>query len=279
MNSKLKDRLSLIIKYIILFSLLAAFMMPLVSMVVTSLKQEAEIFRIPPNLFPDNANLGNYVTALTRFNYPRILYNSLMVSVLFMLGCTLSSSMAGYAFSRFRVRENKAIFTVVLSSMMIPYVITIIPFYLLVVNIGLKDKHLLWLFYGLAGAPFLIYLYRQFFSTIPRSFEESARIDGAGRLRIFFQIMFPLVQSGTVVTAIFAFQWSWNNYLIPALFLNSSNTTLAVKLNGAYVDIQQSVLFGQLMAGVFYYIAVPVLIFFIFQRQIMRGMLQGGIKG
>jgi multiple sugar transport system permease protein len=187
--------------------------------------------------------------------------------------------MAGYALARFDIRENRIFFTIVLSSIMIPYIITLIPFYLLVKNIGLNDRHLLWLIYGLGGAPFLIYLYRQFFSTIPASFEESARMDGAGRLTIFFRIMFPLVNSGTIITAIFAFQWSWQNYIMPSLFLSSLKTTLAVMINSSFVDVQQNLLLGELMAGVMFYIAIPLLIFFVFQKYIMRGMLDGGVKG
>lgn len=91
--------------------------------------------------------------------------------------------------------------------------------------------------------------------------------------------MLPLVKSGTVITSIFAFQFTWQNYIMPALFLSSLKTTLAVKINGAYVDVQQNILLGELMAGVMYYIGIPVILFFIFQKYIMSGMLQGGLKG
>jgi ABC-type glycerol-3-phosphate transport system permease component len=248
-------------------------------MIIVSLKSEADIFSYTNRLLPTTPKWDNYVIALTKIDYLRYLLNTLTISVFYMVACTLSSSMAGYAFARFPVRENKILFGVVLSSIMIPYIITIIPFYLLIKNLALTDKHILWLIYGLGGQPFMIYLFRQFFSTIPKSFSESAIMDGAGRIQIFFRIMLPLVKSGTVITAIFAFQWTWQNYIMPSLFLSSTKTTLAVKLNGAYVDIQQNILFGPLMAGVLFYVLVPVVVYFIFQRQIMGGLLAGGIKG
>ncbi len=279
MNVRVKNKLLTSSKYTVLIIILLVFFLPILSMLIVSLKSEADIFSYSNRLLPTTPKWENYVIALTKIDYLRYLLNTITISVLYMFACTLSSSMAGYAFARFPVRENKIFFGIVLSSIMIPYIITIIPFYLLIKNLALTDKHILWLIYGLGGQPFMIYLFRQFFSTIPKSFSESAIMDGAGRLQVFFRIMLPLVKSGTIITAIFAFQWTWQNYIMPSLFLSSTKTTLAVKLNGAYVDIQQNVLFGPLMAGVLYYVLVPVAIYFIFQRQIMGGLPAGGIKG
>lgn len=279
MNARTKRRLLLLAKYVIVLFFILVFFLPIISMFLVSLKSEAEIFDYSTGIWPQNPKWSNYVFALTSINYLRYLYNTVIVSVFYTISCTFSSAMAGYAFARFQIRETNFFFTIVLSSIMIPYIITIIPFYLLVRSLALTDKHFLWLIYGISGAPFMIYLFRQFFLTIPASFEESARIDGANRWQIFFRIMLPLVKSGTVIAAMFAFQWTWQDYIMPVLFLTAKTTTLAVKLNGAYVDVQQNILYGPLMAGVFYYIAVPVILFFIFKRQIMEGMLTGGLKG
>lgn len=279
MDDNIKRRLLLLIKYLVVLFILFLFFLPIFSMFLVSVKSEAEIFDYSTGLFPKTLKWSNYVFALTSINYLRYLWNTIFVSFLYTISCTLSSAMAGYAFARFQIRESNLFFTIVLSSIMIPYIITIIPFYLLIRNLGLTDNHFLWFIYGISGAPFMIYLYRQFFLTIPASFEESARIDGGSRWQIFFRIMLPLAKSGTIIAAMFAFQWTWQNYIMPVLFLTAETTTLAVKLNGAYVDIQQNILYGPLMAGVFYYIAVPVILFFIFKRHIMRGMLTGGLKG
>jgi ABC-type glycerol-3-phosphate transport system permease component len=279
MKITLKFMVQRLLSYAVLFGILLVFFMPIISMLSVSFKAESEIFRSSPTLFPATITLDNYSSALTRLNLGAYLYNTLATSIMYTVACTFSSAMAGYALARFNVRENELFLTLVLSSMMIPYIITLIPFYLLVKDIGLTNRHVLWLLYGLGGAPFLIYLFRQFFATIPASLEESARMDGARPLRIFFSIMLPLVKSGTIISAIFAFQWSWQNYLMPALFLSSLKTTLAVQINVAFQDIQQNILLGELMAGVSYYIAIPLILFFVFQRYIMHGMLEGGVKG
>ncbi len=279
MNIAIKKNMPLMIKYIVLLSVLVLFFLPIFSLIIVSLKSESQIFDYNSGLFPTKLKWSNYLVALTYIDYFRYLYNTLAMTALFTIGCTFSSAMAGYAFARYRIWENELIFNIVLASIMVPYVITIIPFYLSIKDLGLNDNYLLWLIKGLAGAPFMIYFYRQFFMTIPMSFEESAKIDGASHWQIFFRIMLPLVKSGTVITAMFSFLFSWQDYLMPALFLSDKKQSLAYKLASAYVDIQQNQLYGPLMAGTVFYILVPIILFIIFKRQIMSGMLEGGVKG
>jgi multiple sugar transport system permease protein len=202
-----------------------------------------------------------------------------IITAFYGLPCILSSSFAGYAFSRFQIKENRTVFMVMLSTMMIPFMVTIIPLYLIVAKMKLVDKRWLWIFFGFQGIPFLVFLFRQYFSTIPLSFEESAKIEGAGRFQIFFLIMFPLVQTGVGIAGIFAFQWSWSNYVMPVLFLTGEKVTLAVKLSRGYVDIKENILYNIGMAGVVYYTLPIVIIFFALQRRFMAGLLAGGLKG
>ena len=194
-------------------------------------------------VFPKVALWENYVLAWTMVHFGKYLVNSVVLTLFYALPCVMSSCFAGYAFSRFQVRESKAVFLVVLSTLMIPAMVTIMPLYMIMAKIGLANQRRLWLLFGLQGIPFIIFLFRQFFSTIPMSFEESARMDGAGRFQIFFYIMFPLVQTGVIVAAIFAFQWSWSEFLQPMLFLSDEKLTLAVKLARGYVDQKESVLY------------------------------------
>ncbi|HEC61785.1 MAG TPA: carbohydrate ABC transporter permease [bacterium] len=162
---------------------------------------------------------------------------------------------------------------------MIPYMVTIIPLYLLIVKIKLVDQRWLWLLFGLQRLLFIIFLFRQYFSTIPISFEESARVEGARRFQIFFLIMFPLVQTGVVIAGIFTFQWSWSNYVMPVLFLTGEKVTLAVKLAIGYVDIKENILYNVGMAGIIYYTLPIVIIFFALQKRFIAGLLAGGLKG
>jgi multiple sugar transport system permease protein len=211
--------------------------------------------------------------------YQRFLLNSLLISLLYTVPCVMASCFAGYGFSRFRAREKKLIFMLMLSTMMIPYMITLVPLFIMLARIGLVDKRYLWLFWGLQGAPFLIFLFRQYFSTIPVSFEEAARIEGANRYQVFFRIMFPLVQTAVIIAAIFAFQWSWSDYLMPVLFLRGEKVTLAVRLVNGYVDVKQNILHNIGMAGIVYYTLPIIIVFFTLQKRFIAGLLSGGLKG
>ena len=267
------------LKLLVLILLVVIFFLPLVSMVVTSLKTRDDLYRIPAIVWPKVPQWVNYITAWTMVRFGKFLLNSIILSVFFTLPCIMSSCFAGYAFSRFQVRESRGVFLLVLSTMMIPYMVTVVPLYLLATKIGLTDKMWLWLLFGMQGAPFLIFLFRQYFSTIPMSFEESARIDGASRFQIFFYIMFPLVQTAVIIAGIFAFQWSWADFLQPTLFLRGEKLTLAVKLARGYVDQKESLLYHVGMAGLLYYTLPIVVLFFALQRRFISGLLAGGLRG
>ena len=248
-------------------------------MVVTYLKSRAELYRIPPVVFPREPQWENYITAWTMIRYQRFLVNSVILSLFYTLPCIMGSCLTGYGFSLFKVKGRNAIFMLMLSTIMIPYMVTMIPLFLIMSKTSLLDKRGLWILFGIQGTPFLIFLFRQYFSTIPYSFEESARIDGANRFQIFFRIMFPLVQTAVIVAAIFAVQWSWSNYLLPVLFLRGEKVTLAVKLVIGYTDQKQNILHNIGMAGIVYYTLPIVVLFFSLQKRFMSGLLAGGLKG
>ncbi len=274
-----QQTLSKAIRLFILILLVVVFFLPLVSMVVTSLKTRGELYQIPAVVFPEKLQWENYITAWTMIRYQRFLVNSVILSLFYTLPCIMGSCLTGYGFSRFQVKGKNAVFMVMLSTMMIPYMVTMVPLFLLISKIGLTDKRYLWILFGIQGTPFLIFLFRQYFSTIPYSFEESARIDGANRFQIFFRIMFPLVQTAVIVAAIFAVQWSWSNYLLPVLFLRGEKVTLAVKLVIGYTDQKQNILHNIGMAGIVYYTLPIVVLFFSLQKRFMSGLLAGGLKG
>ena len=278
-SQRRKNNLFTSIKLVVLILLVLIFFLPLMSMVVTSLKAREELFVVPPVVFPKVAQWGNYVLAWTMVRFGKFLLNSVILSFFYTAPCILSSCFAGYAFSRFQIRESRGVFLLVLATMMIPYMVTVVPLYLIITKVGLTDKRWLWLFFGMQGAPFLIFLFRQYFSTIPLSFEESARLDGARRFQVFFYIMFPLVQTGVIIAAIFAIQWSWADFLQPTLFLRGEKLTLAVKLARGYVDQKESVLYHVGMAGLLYYTLPIIVLFFTLQRRFIAGLLSGGLKG
>jgi multiple sugar transport system permease protein len=274
-----RDRLSATFRFIVLAFFVVVFFLPLVSMLVTSLKRMDELYQVPAKVFPQTPSWQNYEQAWTMVNFGKYLLNSIALTLMYAIPAIMSSCFAGYAFSRFQVREAKALFLVVLSTLMIPVMVTIMPFYMTMAKIGFVNQRILWFIWGISGIPFIIYLFRQFFSTIPTSFEESARIDGAGRFQIFFTIMFPLVQTGVIVAGIFAFQWSWSEFLMPVLFLSDEKSTLAVKIALGYSDMKENVLYNVGMAGIVYYTLPLVILFFALQRRFVAGLLSGGLKG
>ncbi|UCF97534.1 MAG: carbohydrate ABC transporter permease [Spirochaetaceae bacterium] len=274
-----KQRLTKIAKLVVLVAFVFTFFLPIVSMFVTSLKSRGELYIIPPVVFPKEPKWDNYITAWTMISYERYVFNSLIISVFYTFPCVMGSCLTGYGFSRFRVKERNALFMLMLSTMMIPYMVTLVPLYLIVAKIGLTNKRILWLIWGVQGAPFLIFLFRQYFSTVPFSFEEAARIEGANRFQIFFRIMFPLVQTAVIIAAIFAFQWSWSDYLMPVLFLRAEKVNLAVKLANGYQDVKQNILQNLGMAGIVYYTAPIIIVFFALQKRFIAGLLSGGLKG
>ena len=279
MRAPTRLRVLTALRFVTLVLLVTIFFLPIVSMLATSLKRLDELYRIPASILPQKPVLENYVLGWTMINFGKYFLNSLLLTALYIVPAVMSSCFAGYAFARFRVRESNTFFVIVLATLMVPTMVTIMPFYMILTKIGFLDQRLLWVLLGLPGLPFVVFLFRQFFSTIPASLEESARIDGAGRLRIFFSIMFPLVKTGLVIAFIFAFQWSWSEYLAPVLFLSDDKTSLAVKIMGGYSDQKENILYIVAMAGVLYYTLPLVLIFFAMQKRFVAGLLEGGIKG
>ncbi len=274
-----RQRWSAGLRFLVLALFVLLFFLPLVSMLVTSLKRMDELYKIPARVFPEAPVWENYSLAWTMVNFGKYFFNSVVLTLLYGIPAVMSSCFAGYAFSRFQVREAKGFFLLVLSTLMIPAMVTIMPFYMTMAKIGFVNQRILWLVWGISGIPFIIFLFRQFFSTIPTSFEESARMDGAGRFQVFFAIMFPLVQTGVIVASIFAFQWSWSEFLMPVLFLSDEKSTLAVKIALGYSDVKETVLYNVGMAGILYYTLPLVIIFFSLQKRFVAGLLAGGLKG
>ena len=272
-------KVSAIVRFLLLSLFVILFFLPLFSMLVTSLKTMAELYRIPPKVFPEKPLWENYKIAWEMVQYGRYLMNSILLSVLYTLPVIIGSCFTGYGFSRFQVKENKLIFMVMLATMMIPFMVTIMPLFLIMAKMGLINNRAFWVIWGIPGLPFIIFLFKQYFSTIPASFEESARLEGAGRFQIFFSIMFPLVQTAIIIAAIFAFQWSWSNYLMPVLFLSGDKVNLAVKLSVGYTDAKENPLHNYAMAGIVYYSLPIVILFFTLQKRFVAGLLAGGLKG
>lgn len=255
------------------------FLIPLLFAISSSLKPDAEIFKIPPDWLPHPAQWSNYPDSLRALPFGHFLLNTLLITIGRIVGLLLSCSLAAYAFARLRWRGRNVLFGLVLATMMIPAEVTILPQYLAFSKIGWVNTFLPLIVPGFfANNAFYVFLLRQFFATIPRELDEAARIDGAGYFRIYWQIILPLAKPALAATTIFIFQANWVAFLEPLIYLqDQSKFTLSLGL-GLFQE-QDYTHWGWLMSASLA-VSVPIIIvFFLAQRHFVRGWTFSGIKG
>ncbi|MFF4258733.1 carbohydrate ABC transporter permease [Streptomyces sp. NPDC001663] len=264
--------------YMVLVALLVLFLSPFGWLLITALKDPSELRAFPVHWWPHHPSLGNFKEALTFFDYLGYVRNSLTISVIYAGLVTLASAWAGFGFARLDAPGKRVIFGVMLSTLMLPQVITLVPTYLLFGKIGLLNTYMPWVLWGLCGAPYLIFLFRQFFANMPKELEEAAIIDGCGQIRIFWRIFLPQSWPVIATSLILSFTWAWGDYLAPALLLDTNRTTLAVKLATGYVNAQGTPLTNLVAAGAVMYVLPVLALFLILQRGFVAGIATSGLK-
>ncbi len=229
-----------------------------------------------PALLTSLFSIDNFLNLLNNAEIIQALSNSLLVGVFVTVANILFCFLAGYALARRRVIGGRVIFASLMLTLMLPAHALIIPLYLMMTSLGMFDS--LWaLTLPFLVTPFGIFLMRQYFASIPESLEEAARIDGASEFRILFRILMPLCRPALAVLAIQIFLTNWNSFLYPFILTNSSNLrTLPVAL--ALLQGYQAIDWQRLMAGSTLAVAPVMIIFIIFQRQIVAGVTAGAIK-
>ncbi|MGW5365940.1 carbohydrate ABC transporter permease [Actinopolymorpha pittospori] len=265
--------------YVVMVALAFVFLIPMIWLVSTSLKSQGQVFAYPPVWIPDPLQWGNYVEAISRAPLLVWLANTVMIAVLALAGTLLSSSLVAFGFARLRFPGRRVLFILLLSTMMLPDVVTLVPQFVLFRSIGWVDTFLPLIVPSfLGGGAFNIFLVRQFYLTIPRDFDEAARLDGASNLRIWWHIILPLSRPVLVAVGIFSFVYHWNDFLLPLIYLQSEgNKTLALGLR-AFISPTDASWNISMAASMF--LVIPVLIvFFVAQRQFIRGVVMTGIQG
>lgn len=256
------------------------FVIPLVWMLSTALKDPKQIFLFPPQWIPNPARWQNFVEGWTAYlPFNRFLLNSVIITTGNILGNVISCCLAAFAFARLRARGKDILFALVLATMLLPTEVTIIPQYVLFTKLGWNDSWLPLMVPSWFGWPFFIFLLRQFFMGIPHELDEAARLDGASSWRILWNIVVPLSKPVLATVVIFGFIGNWNNFLAPLIYIRSTNLqVLAVGLNmfrGAYGPTSY-----HLMMAVALLVLMPVLVVFFFgQRLFVQGIALTGIKG
>jgi multiple sugar transport system permease protein len=244
----------------------------------SAFKDQTAIYAPTPSWIPNPPIWDNFVQAWTALPFGFFFLNSLKVAGLITLGQLVTCSLAAYAFARLRFPGRDLIFGLYLSSLMVPSQVTIIPLYILMKHLGLVDNHASLILPALASA-FGTFFLRQFFLTIPRELEEAAIVDGAGLWRVLLVIILPLSKPALASLAIFTFNYYWNDFFTPLIFLDSpQNLTVPVGL--AYLQGQYNTGSPATeMAGVCMAVVPVLIIFLIGQRYIVEGITLTGLKG
>ena len=273
----MKRKASSISLNLILLVVGAVTVYPFVWMLFSSFKKNSEIMALEQHLLPQEFLLDNYVNMNAHFNFVRFFLNSLLVTVVVTLLVVYTSTICGFVLSKYNFKGRNFLFGFVLSTMMIPWCVTIIPKYSMIQIFGWMDSYKALIIPALFSG-FGIFMMKQHIASIPDEIIEAARIDGANEFFIFHRIILPMAKNGISSIAIFQFLWTWEDFLWPYLVINSQEKQLlAVGLkmfNGQY-----STDYGALFAATAISIVPVLLIYLFFQKQFIAGIAASAVKG
>ncbi|MFC1464088.1 MAG: carbohydrate ABC transporter permease [Candidatus Brachytrichaceae bacterium NZ_4S206] len=269
-----------VVVYGLLIGLGAIFILPFLWSVTSSLRETGAPLSFPPQFLPTQFNWQNYVRVFEMIPFATFFRNSVIVTAIAVFGELLSASLVAFGFARLRFPGRNLLFIVLLSTMMIPYPVTMIPSFILWVRgLGMANTFGPLVLPPFFGPAFSIFLLRQFFMTINTELDEAAKIDGASEFRIYWQIILPLAKPALATIAIFSFMANWNDFLTPLIYLSDRNLyTLALGINflrnmrgGGELALQ--------MAGAVMFVAPCIILYFLAQRFVIQGIVTTGLKG
>lgn len=250
---------------------------PMYWMLQTSLTPEGEILTLPPTLTPSHLTLGNYLKLFQAGLIQRWALNSLIIAGSITVLSVFACSLAGYAFAKIPFRGRGLLFAAIVATMLIPGEVTLLPAFLLLEKMRLLGTHWAVIIPSIP-APFSIFMFRQYISSIPDDFVDAARMDGASEFKIFLRIILPMSKPVLAALSIFTFVIAWNSFLWPLIVLDDPNKyPLTVGL--ATLREQHLAAFGLQMAGATISAIPVIIVFFSFQKYFIKGLGAGGIKG
>jgi multiple sugar transport system permease protein len=260
----------------VLILIAVIFILPFLYMFLASFKPSLEVIKMPPTFFPMKPTLGNYIMIFQRLKFWRYFLNSSIVSASITLIAIITSSLAGFVFTKFKFPGKEVVFILFLAGLMIPFSIIVVPMYLFTSATGMLNTY--WgLILPMCVSPFGIFLMRQFMEGIPNDMVEAARMDGANSLWIYYRVIVPLSMAGIGAVAVFTFLWSWNQLWWP-LMVVSKEAMRTLPLGVAALTFQIAKRYDMIVTGAS--LAVfPVMVVFVFaQRTLVKGMMLTGLK-
>jgi multiple sugar transport system permease protein len=265
--------------FILLALLAIPFAVPALWMLSTSLKTLDQAMRFPPEWIPSPLLLSNYPSAFyVVVPLWRYFINTIVYAVPATTADVFSSALVAYGFSKFRARGRRILFYILISTMLIPYPVLMIPQFVMFQRFGWMDTYAPLIVPSLFGSALLIFLMRQFMQGISNEIVDAARIDGAGVLGIFGRIVLPMARSALIASGIIAFSYHWNNYLSPLLFLNSSEK-FTIQLGLVHFIAHRGVSHWELLMAASVMAVLPVIVlFFLAQRYFIQGIVVTGVK-
>ena len=257
-------------------ALSAVMLYPLVWMLMTSFKTNADIRTNRTKFFPEEWTLEGYRTAFEKAPIAEWFLNSILITAIITISVIVTSTMMGYIFAKYEFRMKKVLFVILLATMMVPPQVTMIPRYLMIQKLHLFDTRGALIVPALVSA-FSVYLARQFISDIPDSLCEAAKIDGAGPFQIYWKVILPNIRPAIGSIGIFTAMASWNDYLNPLLMLNNIDK-MTLPLGLIYFNSDRTSDLSATMAAASMMMMPMIIIFILFQKQFIKGMTMSGIK-
>ncbi len=268
--------------YLCLLALSALFFAPFAWMLSVSIHDLPGVFAQPFRWIPDRVMWRNYADVTSLLPFWRYTVNTAIITALTLTGTLLSCSLVAFGFSRLRFKGRNTLFSICLATMMLPGQVTMIPLYMFFSSIGWVDTYLPLVVPAFFGSPFYIFLLRQFFLTIPKEYDEAAMLDGAGRFRIYWSIVLPLARPALATVALFTFVGTWNDFFGPLVYLNSpelATLTLGLNMLKSQIVGTGATQWHLLMAGAVLIMLPNVIAFALAQKQFIKGIAMGGLRG
>jgi len=265
-----------ILQYLVIILVSLTMVLPFVWMLSASLKAETEIFGFPIKWIPETFHWDNYTKVWTTVPFGLYYLNTLKIAVITTVLVVINSSLAGYAFAKIKFPESNRLFFIYIATMMIPYQVMMIPQFMLMNQLGLVNTHWALIILGTFN-PFGVFLFRQFFLSIPDELLEAARIDGLSEFGIYWRIVMPLSKPAIATLVIFSFMHSWNDFLGPLIYLTSDHL-YTLQLGIQHFITEYNTEYSLLMAAAVSAIVPTIIVYFFAQDHFIKGVANTGIK-
>lgn len=277
-TSRQAEMIEKILGYATLLAVAAVLVLPLYWMLGTALKTPQQTFALPPEWIPNPIEWQNFVRVFEEVPFGRFILNTFLLVGLNIIGELFAVTLVAYGFARLRFPGRSFLFLIMLSTLMIPYQVTLVPRFILFSKLGWINTYLPLFVPAFTGSSFLIFLVRQYMMSIPFDLDEAAYIDGATRFDVFWRIILPLSRPALVLVVVFTFVGVWNDFLQPLIYLNDPEL-FTVSLGLSFFQGTRETNWNLLMAGSLLATIPPLLLFFFAQRQLIGGIAIEGLKG